>query len=60
MDPQQRILLQVGYHALEDAGYVPNGSRTFDPDTIGCFIGCATHDHVQNMKNDIDLYYSTG
>ncbi|KAF5317486.1 hypothetical protein D9619_013156 [Psilocybe cf. subviscida] len=60
MDPQQRILLHVGYHALEDAGYVPNGSRTFNPDEIGCFIGCATHDHFQNMRDNIDLYYSTG
>lgn len=60
MDPQQRILLHVGYHALENAGYVPNGSDTFNPDKIGCFIGCATHDYVQNLKDDSDLYYSTG
>lgn len=60
MDPQQRILLHVGYHALENAGHVRNGSYTFNPDTIGCFIGSATHDYVQNLKDDNDLYYSTG
>jgi acyl transferase domain-containing protein len=60
MDPQQRILLQVGYEALEDAGYVPHSTPGFDPDTFGCFIGAATHDYVHNLRNDIDLYYSTG
>ncbi|KAF9483554.1 ketoacyl-synt-domain-containing protein [Pholiota conissans] len=60
MDPQQRILLQVGYEALEDAGYVPNSSPTFNPDKLGCFIGAATHDYVHNLRNEIDVYYSTG
>lgn len=60
MDPQQRILLQVGYQALEHAGYVPSATATFNPDTFGCFIGAATHDYVHNLKNDIDTYYSTG
>ncbi|KDR83172.1 hypothetical protein GALMADRAFT_134664 [Galerina marginata CBS 339.88] len=60
MDPQQRILLRIGYEALEDAGYVPHSSPTFQPVTFGCFIGAATHDYVQNLRNDIDVYYSTG
>lgn len=60
MDPQQRILLQVGYQALENAGYVPNTTSTFNPDTFGCFIGAATHDYAHNLRNDIDIYYSTG
>ena len=60
MDPQQRILLQVAYHALEDSGYVPNSTRNFDTETFGCFIGASTHDYVQNLRNDIDVYYSTG
>lgn len=60
MDPQQRILLQVGYQALENAGYVPDATSTFNPDTFGCFIGAATHDYAQNLRNDIDVYYSTG
>lgn len=60
MDPQQRMLLQVAYHALEDAGYVPYGTPTFNPETFGCFIGASTHDYAQNLRNDIDIYYSTG
>ena len=60
MDPQQRILLQVAYEALEDSGYVPNATRSFNTETLGCFIGAATHDYVQNLRNDIDVYYSTG
>lgn len=60
MDPQQRILLQVAYQALEDSGYVPNSTLSFNTETFGCFIGAATLDYVQNLRNDIDVYYSTG
>ncbi|KAF8630985.1 hypothetical protein AX15_002695 [Amanita polypyramis BW_CC] len=60
MDPQQRILLHTAYEALENAGYVPNSSPTFHPDRFGCFIGAATQDYVHNLKDDIDVYYSTG
>lgn len=60
MDPQQRVLLQTSYHALEDAGYVPNSSPSFNPDTFATYVGVATNDYVQNLRNDIDVYYSTG
>ena len=60
MDPQQRVALQVAYHALEDAGYVARGSPTYNPETFGCFIGASTNDYVQNLRKDIDVYYSTG
>ncbi|KIY69501.1 ketoacyl-synt-domain-containing protein [Cylindrobasidium torrendii FP15055 ss-10] len=60
MDPQQRILLHTAYEALEDAGYVPNSTPSFNQDTFGCYIGEATNDYVQNLRNDIDVYYSTG
>jgi acyl transferase domain-containing protein len=60
MDPQQRILLQVAYEALEDSGYVPNATRSFDTETFGCFIGAATHDYVHNLRDEVDVYYSTG
>jgi len=59
MDPQQRILLQVAYEALEDSGYTPCGSPSFSPETFGCYIGAATHDYVHNLRNDIDVYYTT-
>ena len=60
MDPQIRILLHTAYEALEDAGYVPNSSRSFNPETFGCYVGAATGDYVQNLRHNIDLYYSTG
>lgn len=60
MDPQQRLLLHAAYEALEDSGYVPNATMTSNPDRFGCYIGAATHDYLQNLRNDIDVYYSTG
>ncbi|ETW82343.1 polyketide synthase variant A [Heterobasidion irregulare TC 32-1] len=60
MDPQQRIMLHSAYEALEDSGYVPNLSPSFDPETFGCYVGAATHDYVQNLRHDVDVYYSTG
>lgn len=60
MDPQQRILLQVAYHALENAGYVPNATPSYNPDTFATYVGVATNDYVQNLRNDVDVYYSTG
>ena len=57
MDPQQRVLLQTTYHAMEQAGYVPDATPCFRRDRIGCFIGSATHDYIQNLREDIDVYY---
>ncbi|KAJ3856279.1 polyketide beta-ketoacyl-synthase [Lentinula lateritia] len=60
MDPQQRVLLHTAYEALEDSGYVPGTTSSSQADTFGCYIGAATHDYVQNLRGDIDVYYSTG
>ncbi|EKM53832.1 uncharacterized protein PHACADRAFT_198250 [Phanerochaete carnosa HHB-10118-sp] len=64
MCPQQRVLLHAAYHALEDAGYAPSSDRgdasAFDPSTFGVYVGAATDDYVQNLRNDVDVYYSTG
>jgi acyl transferase domain-containing protein len=60
MDPQQKILLQGAVHAMDDAGYVPNGAPSFNPETMGCYIGVATDDYVQNLAREVDVYYSTG
>lgn len=60
IDPQQRVILQTTYKALEDAGYVPDASPSFARDTFGCYIGNATLDYPDNLKNDIDVYYSPG
>ncbi|PBK78491.1 polyketide beta-ketoacyl-synthase [Armillaria solidipes] len=60
MDPQQRVLLHTTYEALEDAGYVPNATPSFNPDTFGCYIGAVSSDYSLNLRDDIDVYYSTG
>ena len=48
MDPQQRILLQTAYHALESSGYF---TETSPPDNIGCYIGVATTDYHDNVSS---------
>lgn len=60
MDPQQRLLLHAAYEALEDSGYVPGTTPSSHPDMVGCYIGVATHDYLQNLRDHIDVYYSTG
>jgi len=60
MDPQQKLLLQGAVRALDDAGYVPNASPSFQSESMGCYIGVATQDYVQNLERDVDVYYSTG
>lgn len=46
MDPQQKLLLQGALRALDDAGYVPNATPSFQTDTMGCYIGVATDDYL--------------
>ncbi len=60
MDPQQRVLLRVAHNALENAGYVPKATPTFDPESFGTFIGVTTNEYVENLRDDVDVYYSTG
>ncbi|GIK07603.1 type I iterative polyketide synthase [Aspergillus viridinutans] len=60
MDPQQRVMLQTAYRALEDAGYVPDSTPSFSRNTFGCFIGNATLDYTDNLRDGIDVYYSPG
>ena len=62
MDPQQRILLEVVWEALENAGYASNnisGSST------GVFIGLNGDDYAHFMSRNegieaVDLYFGTG
>ncbi|OIW26903.1 ketoacyl-synt-domain-containing protein [Coniochaeta ligniaria NRRL 30616] len=60
MDPQQRVLLHAAHEAFEDAGYVEDSSPSFQRATIGCYIGLATGDYTDNLRNDIDTFYSSG
>ncbi|KAL7622053.1 polyketide beta-ketoacyl-synthase [Parahypoxylon ruwenzoriense] len=60
MDPQQRLLLQAALEALEDSGYAPDSTTSFQKDTMGVYVGVATGDYVDNLRGDIDVYYSPG
>ena len=60
IDPQQRVVLQTAYRALEDAGYVADSTPSYARKTFGCFIGNATLDYTDNLRNEIDVYYSPG
>lgn len=60
MDPQQRVLLHTAQEAFEDAGYVEDSSPSFQRATMGCYIGLATGDYTDNLRNDIDTFYSSG
>ncbi|MBF6618108.1 MAG: aminotransferase class III-fold pyridoxal phosphate-dependent enzyme [Candidimonas sp.] len=42
MDPQHRLLLEVAWHALEDAGAADAQRR---PPATGVFVGISTHDY---------------
>jgi acyl transferase domain-containing protein len=60
MDPQQRMLLQVAWEAIEDAGHAPgglSGSRT------GVYLGICNNDYGRALYRHpelIDPYFSTG
>lgn len=61
MDPQQRILLEVVWEALEDAGLCPDrlaGSQT------GVFLGLCNNDyfllHFEGGRESADAYVATG
>ncbi|MBZ0285296.1 MAG: type I polyketide synthase [Anaerolineae bacterium] len=60
VDPQQRLLMEVAWEAMEDAGLVPAkwmGSQT------GVFVGMWTNDYEDRMyaaSNNVNLYITTG
>jgi len=60
MDPQQRLILSTTQAALEDAGYVADATPSFQRRSIGCYMGLATGDYTDNLKDSIDVYYSPG
>lgn len=46
MDPQQRILLQIAYEALETSGYFTHSSN---PEDIGVYLGACASDYDFNL-----------
>ncbi|RYP63076.1 hypothetical protein DL770_009464 [Monosporascus sp. CRB-9-2] len=60
MDPQQRVILQVAYEAMESAGYCGLRSDEFDRE-IGCYIGVANDDYDCNVaSHEINAFSLTG
>jgi acyl transferase domain-containing protein/SAM-dependent methyltransferase len=49
-DPQQRILLETAWEALEDAGYNPDRY----PGAIGMFAGCELSSYLYQLYKNID------
>ena len=60
MDPQQRVLLHCVQAALDDAGYVPVSTSSFQRESTGCYVGTATGDYTDNLRDNIDVFYSPG
>jgi acyl transferase domain-containing protein/SAM-dependent methyltransferase len=62
LDPQQRLVLEVAWQALENASQTPDGLMA---QPVGIFIGAAAPDYFQLMlrRNDpaaIDAYMASG
>ena len=60
MDPQQRLVLETGWQALEDAGVAPDevAGRS-----LGIFVGIANSDYGRMLLADlpaIDPYFTSG
>ena len=60
MDPQQRIMLELSWEALEDTGIIPG---TLKGTATGVFIGAMWSDYARLMSTDpevMDQYSATG
>src|SRR5438876_376819 len=60
MDPQHRLLLEVAWEAMEDAGLVPG---KLSDENVGVFIGVITGDYWdRQFRNpaDLDVYGTAG
>ena len=62
LDPQQRLILEVSWEALERAGLTPNQQATHP---TGVFVGITTNDYARLLMpsgdlSQIDAYYLTG
>lgn len=60
MDPQQRILLELAYEAMDSSGYL-HSHRRESGDKVGCFIGASFAEYLDNTNAHApSAYTSTG
>lgn len=60
MDPQQRVLLELAYQAMDSSGYL-NSHRRESGDPVGCFIGASFAEYLDNTNaHPPTAYTSTG
>lgn len=60
MDPQQRLVLETGWEALEHSGHAPD---SFSEKSLGIFLGMANSDYGRSLLRDlpaIDPYFTSG
>lgn len=60
MDPQQRMLLEVAWEALEDAEIVPSSVRG---GPVGVFVGISANEYGRRQGSDpelVDVFFGTG
>ena len=60
MDPQQRLVLEVAWEGLENAGVSPT---SLSETRAGVYLGAANNDYGRALfsdPNSIDVYHSTG
>lgn len=59
-DPQQRILLELAYEAIDSSGYLYSHRRE-SGDRVGCFIGASFCEYLDNTNaHGPSAYTSTG
>lgn len=60
-DPMQRLALITAYEALEQAGFVPDRTRSSASHRVGTFYGQTSDDYRDvNSAQDIGTYFITG